>query len=85
MWIQKGRDIKQLRTFRCLEFKHVTDEKGTRVQDKSEECLMIGYTPCGYRLFRIKENKIVLARDVIFSLKVLNKSWKIKNEENILK
>lgn len=85
LWFKKEINLKHLQTFGCMAYKHIPDEKRTKLEDKSEECIMIGYAPCGYRLFSIKENKVVLARDVIFNEKVLYKDWKNKNEKGILK
>lgn len=44
---------------------------------------MVRYVPCGYRLWNIKEKKIILSRNVIFNEKLLYKQWKLKDDGKV--
>jgi hypothetical protein len=58
-----------IRCFGCLVYTRVPDEMRKKLDQKSKECLMMGYseTTKGYRVYDIESRKIILSRDVIFN------------------
>jgi hypothetical protein len=63
----------------------ILDAKRTKLNDKSEKCIFIGYNDrrMGYKLFNPITKKVIMNRDVIFEedKKVANEI-RIKKESN---
>jgi len=63
----------------------ILDAKRTKLNDKSEKCIFIGYNDrrMGYKLFNPITKKVIMSRDVIFEedKKVANEI-RIKKESN---
>lgn len=68
MWTNEIPDLSNLRVFGCKALVHVPKEKRKKLDNKSTECIFMGYSyeSKAYRLFDVKSNKIVLSRDVVF-------------------
>lgn len=58
----------------------IPKEKRKKLDDKSIECLFMGYEPNGFRVFDPDKNKVVVSRDVIF-LNDERENGKIISEE----
>ncbi|GBM56425.1 hypothetical protein AVEN_56110-1 [Araneus ventricosus] len=56
----------KLKIFGFIAYCHIGKVKRDKFNLKSQKCIMIGYTPNAYRLWDIKERKIVLSRNAIF-------------------
>lgn len=60
-------DLKNLKVFGCLAYRHIPKEKlKGKFDSRSDLNIMVGYTHNGYRLWNIKQNKVITGRDVIF-------------------
>ena len=60
-----------LRVFGSIAHVHVSDERRTKLDDKSESFIFIGYDSNlkGYKLYNPSNKKVVISRDVIFDEK----------------
>ena len=78
VWFGKKPSIAHLRVFGCDVFMYVQKEKRSRLDNKVEKCIFIGYKDGvkGYKLWNPVTRKIMYNRDVVFK-KVENTS---KNE-----
>jgi transposase InsO family protein len=67
-WSRMKPTVKHLRTFRCKAYAHVPDERRTKLEPKSVECIFMGYdgNSKAYRLFDPKKRTIIKSRDVRF-------------------
>ena len=65
--LDKKPDVSNLRVFGCKCYAHVT-KKDRKWNDKAKECLFMGYATAqkAYRLYDIKEGKIIISNDVTF-------------------
>lgn len=66
MFYGKEININKLRVFGCLAYNHIPKELRRKLDNKSEACIMIGYTDNGYRLWNLKKEKIEVGISVIF-------------------
>ncbi|KAK2398342.1 putative mitochondrial protein [Trifolium repens] len=77
-WYGRKPSVKHLRVFGSLCYKHVPDARRTKLEDKSEIMILIGYHPTGaYKLYDPVTNKVHISRDVIVNE---NEQWKWDNE-----
>ena len=81
MWYEKKPNVNNLRVFGCTVYNHVRKENRDKFDSKVEKCVMVGYAPNGYRLWDVKKNKIIVARDVKFDE---NNFWYKNNLVEIL-
>ena len=67
-WSGKKPTVEHFRVFGCDAYAHVSDEKRTKLDSKSAECIFLGYYEGtkSYRLFNPEAKKIVKSRDVKF-------------------
>ena len=74
-WIGKQVKYSFLRTFGCESFVHSDKDDRTKLDAKSKKCTFIGYgvDDFGYRLWDLKNHKIIRSRDVVFNEKVMYK------------
>ena len=74
-WIGKQVKYSFLRTFGCEAFFHIDKDDRTKLEAKSKKCTFIGYgvDDFGYRLWDLKNRKIIRSRDVVFNEKVMYK------------
>ncbi|KAE8676644.1 hypothetical protein F3Y22_tig00111582pilonHSYRG00249 [Hibiscus syriacus] len=65
-WSGRKPDISHLRTFGSIAHVHVPDERRTKLGDKSESFIFIGYdaNSKGYKLYNPNNKKFVISRDV---------------------
>ena len=68
VWTSKKPSLSHLRVFGCDAYVHVPKEKRTKLDNKSERCIFIGYKDGlkGYKLWNSKTRKVVYSRDVVF-------------------
>jgi len=96
-WYDRKPDVSNLRVFGSIAYSHVPEQFRDKFDKKSEICIMIGYTPNGYRLWNVEKEKIQISRNVVFNEKLfyykMNKKMTIsiedcssaKGKENIVK
>ena len=74
-WTYKKVNYSFLRTFGCEAFVNIDKENRTKLEAKSKKCTFIGYgvDDFGYRLWDLKNRKIIWSRDVVFNEKVMYK------------
>ena len=82
-WTSKKVSYSFLKTFGCEAFAHIDSENRTKLEDKSNKCLFVGYgfNEFGYRLWNFENHKIVRSKDVIFNEKVLYKDFLNRHEK----
>ena len=75
--------VSHFKIFGCICYAHVPAEKITKLDEKSQKCVFLGYSDVtkGYRLLDDKTNKLVVSRDVIFDEKT-TWNWEDKKIEN---
>ena len=68
LWIGKKPSLSHLRVFGCDAYVHVPKEKRTKLDNKFERCIFIGYKDGlkGYKLWNPETRKVVYSRDVVF-------------------
>ena len=67
-WSGRKPGISHLRVFGSIAHVHVPDERRTKLNDKSEKFIFIGYdsNSKGYKLYNLKNGKTVISRDMTF-------------------
>ncbi|KAJ4703078.1 Retrovirus-related Pol polyprotein from transposon TNT 1-94 [Melia azedarach] len=67
-WCGRKPGISHLRVFGSVAHVHVPDERRTKLDDKSQSFIFIGYDSSskGYKLYNPNSKKIMISRDVIF-------------------
>ncbi|KAH9309499.1 hypothetical protein KI387_037410, partial [Taxus chinensis] len=67
-WSGKHHSVSHFRIFGCIANAHVPKETRSKLDDKSENCIFIGYDKHSkaYKLFNPITKKVVLSRDVVF-------------------
>lgn len=87
LWYGEKPNVKNLRVFGCVAYAHVPDQLRTKIEKKSETCIMVGYSTTGYRLWSLEKQRIINARDVIFNEKEFyyknRRNMEIENEKEI--
>lgn len=68
LWTKRKPDLSNMRIFGCKALAHVPKELRQKWDEKSRDCLFIGYLEHskGYRLFDTKTEKVFKDRDVVF-------------------
>lgn len=67
IWLNRKPDVSNLRIFGSVAYSHIPKEFRHKFDTKTKKCLMVGYSPTGYRLWDIDQNKIIVSRDVLFN------------------
>jgi len=66
VWTGKKPTIRHFKVFGSLAFRHVPDQKRTKLQNKSEATIFIGHHPTGaYKLYDPIKDNVLLSRDVL--------------------
>jgi Integrase core domain len=67
-WHGTRPDVSHLRSFGCLAYSHVPDQKRTKLDAKAIKCIFLGYAEGtkGYRLWNPATRKVIISRDVVF-------------------
>ena len=73
-WSTHKPSVKHLRVFGCIAYAKVPEARRTKLEDKGEKCILVGYgdKTMGYKLYNPVTQKITFRRDVIFEE---NESW----------
>ena len=63
--------VSHFKIFECICYAHVSAKKKTKLYEKSQKCIFLGYSDVTkvYRLLDVKTNKLLFHRDVNFDLK----------------
>ena len=67
--VWSGKDVAEhLKVFGCRAFAHGRDVERSKLDEKTKECVFLGYThdDFGYRLWDLVKKRIFQIRDVIF-------------------
>lgn len=76
-WCGRKPSVKHFKVFVSLCYKHVPDVRRSKMEDKSEIMILIGYHPkCAYKLYNPLTQKVHIGRDVY-----MNEAEKWKWEE----
>lgn len=79
LWFGRKPDLSNLKVFGCQAYAFVPKEKRVKFDDKSQLCIMLGYSDCGYRLWNPDTRSILISRDVKFNESTVG----FKNAEKI--
>lgn len=68
IWTGKPVDLSMFRIFGCTAMAKVPDALRKKFENKSIECIFVGYAENqkGYRLIQKSNRKLIISRDVIF-------------------
>ena len=68
-WNGRKQNISHLRVFESIAYAHVSYQKRSKLDDKSEKYIFICYDSSskGYRLYNPNKGKIIISRDVKFN------------------
>ena len=68
-WYGSKPRVNRLRVFGCDAYTHIPKDERTKFDSKTRKCIMVGYGTVtkGYRLYDMKEKKIIRSRDVHFN------------------
>jgi hypothetical protein len=68
VWSGNKPSLQHLRVFGCDAYVHVPKENRSKLDNKAEKCIFIGYKDGvkGYKLWNPETKKIVYSRDVVF-------------------
>ena len=81
-WNGRKPGIGHFKVFGSIAYAHVSEEKRTKLDDRSEKLIFIGYDASskGYRLYNPLNGKVIISRDVVFDEEV-SWDWNIQEEE----
>ena len=67
-WSGKIHSVSHIKVFNCIAYAHVPKETRSKLDDKSEKYIVVGYDEQSraYRLFNPITRKIIVNRDVVF-------------------
>ena len=68
VWFGQKPSVAHVRVFGCEAFVHVPKEKRSKLDNKAEKCIFVGYKDGikGYKLWNPVTRKVVYSRDVVF-------------------
>ena len=66
MWLEIPPKLDKIRVFGCKAYVWIPHQCRKKLDVRSKKTIMVGYAPNVYRLWDIKNRKIIIARDVIF-------------------
>lgn len=74
-WSQRKPSVNHFRVFGCIGHVHISDVKRTKLDDKSVNCVLMGFSNelKGYKI--IVEKKMIISRNVIFEE---DRAWECK-------
>ena len=81
-WSGRKPGVSHLRVFGSIAHAHVPDEKRSKLDDKSEKYIFIGYdaNSKGYKLYNPETKKTIISRNVIFDEEG-EWDWRSNNED----
>jgi len=83
-WSGHKPSVTHLRVFGCVAYAKIPDARRTKLDDKSEKCIFVGYgeRKMGYKLYNLITKKVIMSRDVIFEE---DKTWQWKDDQEAVK
>ena len=83
-WSGHKPSVTHLRVFGCVAYAKIPDARRTKLDDKSEKCIFVGYGDrrMGYKLYNPITKKVIISRDVIFKK---DKTWEWKEDQEEIK
>ena len=83
IWHGEKPNVNNLKVFGCNALVHVPDEKRSKLDKKSVECVFVGYPSGtkGYKLYNLETKQMIRSRDVIFMENSFGNDL-LHNEEN---
>jgi len=83
-WSGHKPSVTHLRVFGCVAYAKIPDARRTKLDDKSEKCIFIGYGDrrMGYKLYNPITKKVIMSKDVIFEE---DKSWQWNDDQEAIK
>jgi transposase InsO family protein len=83
-WSGHKPSVTHLRVFGCVAYAKIPDARRTKLDDKSEKCIFVGYGDrrMGYKLYNPITKKVIMSRDVIFEE---DKAWQWKDDQEAVK
>jgi len=80
-WSGRKLSVKHLKVFGSICYKHIPDTKRSKLDDKSEKIILLGYHSTGaYKLYDPISKKVQVSRDVIV---YENEAWKWETNTEI--
>nr|ADN34143.1 copia-type polyprotein [Cucumis melo subsp. melo] len=78
-WTGRKPSIAHLRVFGCMAYAHIPYQKRSKLDDKSEKCVFVGYDASSkdYKLYNPITKKTIVSRDVVFDEEA---SWNWNDE-----
>lgn len=82
-WSGKKPNLSHLKVFGCVGYVHVADELRSKLDDKSEKMVFIGYAhnSKGYKFYNPRNGKVVISRDAEFEEEGIW-NWEVSQDEN---
>jgi hypothetical protein len=67
-WSTKKPRVDHLRIFGSVACAKIQEEKRTKLEDKSQKCILLGYgeNSYGYKLYNPMKKKVIMSKDVKF-------------------
>jgi len=84
VWSGHKPSVTHLRAFGCVAYAKIPDARRTKLDDKSEKCIFVGYGDrrMGYKLYNPITKMVIMSRDVIFEE---DKSWQWNDDQEAVK
>ena len=75
-WSGNKPSVHYFRVFGCIAHVHIPDKRRSKLDDKSEKCIMLGVSEesKAYRLYNLVSKKVIISRDIF----VENEKWERK-------
>jgi transposase InsO family protein len=79
-WSGHKPSVTHLRVFGCVAYTKILDARRTKLDDKSEKCIFVGYGDrrMGYKLYNPITKKVIMSRDIIFKE---DKTWQWNDDQ----
>ena len=58
--------LEKIRIWGCAAIRHIPVELRKKFDEKGDACVFLGLDQGGYRLYRMKDNRIIVSNDVVF-------------------
>ncbi|KAL3609588.1 hypothetical protein D5086_000608, partial [Populus alba] len=83
-WSGHKPSVTHLQVFGCVAYVKIQDARKTKLDDKSEKCIFVGYGDrrMGYKLYNPIKKNTIMSRDVIFEE---DKSWQWNDDQEAVK
>jgi hypothetical protein len=83
-WSGHKPSVTHLRVFGCVAYAKISDARRTKLDDKSERCIFVGYGErrMGYKLYNPITKKVIMSKDVIFEE---DKSWQWTDDKEAVR